>query len=63
MRRQLIISVMPFLGDGSTYGLRAMSYRVLRYALHRASWCKMVDAGLEWLIVRYVAESAIFLPG
>ncbi|KAK1923142.1 Rapamycin-insensitive companion of mTOR, middle domain-containing protein [Papiliotrema laurentii] len=48
----LLRCVMPFLGDGSTYGLRAMSYRVLRYALHRASWCKMVDAGLEWLIVR-----------
>lgn len=45
-------SALPFLADDSTPGRRAATYRILRLCLDRLSWGKMINFGIEWLIVR-----------
>ena len=47
-------SLLPFLCDESTHDKRAAAYRCLRLSLNRASWAQMINAGIEWLIVRQV---------
>lgn len=50
--KKLTSSTLPFLGDDSTYSRRAAAYRILRQILDRTAWGKMINAGIEWLIVR-----------
>ncbi|WRT70894.1 uncharacterized protein IL334_007893 [Kwoniella shivajii] len=48
----IIQSLIPFLGDSATPRHRAAGYRLMRYLLTRQSWGKMIEAGIEWLIIR-----------
>ncbi|TXT05984.1 hypothetical protein VHUM_03745 [Vanrija humicola] len=51
-------SVLLFLADDSTYRRRAAAYRLLRYMLTRLSWGRMINGGLQWIIIRTFTRDA-----
>jgi rapamycin-insensitive companion of mTOR len=44
--------ILPFMADLSSTRRRAAGYRLMRYLLDRSTWAKMLQAGIEWLVVR-----------
>ncbi|WVQ95387.1 hypothetical protein IAU59_002484 [Kwoniella sp. CBS 9459] len=53
-----IKGIVPYLSDSSTPRRRAAGYRVLRYALTRTAWGRMLASGIEWLIIRTFTRDA-----
>lgn len=43
---------MPFLADSSSVSQRAAAYRLLRYTLTRRNWGLMLNAGIEFVVIR-----------
>ncbi|WOO81922.1 Target of rapamycin complex 2 subunit ste20 [Vanrija pseudolonga] len=51
-------SVLLFLADDSTSRRRAAAYRLLRYMLTRLNWGRMINGGLQWIIIRTFTRDA-----
>lgn len=43
---------MPFLADTASVSQRAAAYRLLRYTLSRRNWGLMLNAGIEFVVIR-----------
>ncbi|KAK4687008.1 rapamycin-insensitive companion of mTOR, partial [Tremellales sp. Uapishka_1] len=56
--QNVLLCIMPFMGDSSTTQRRSAGYRLLRHLLDRATWIRMLDSGIEWLIVRTFTRDA-----
>ncbi|KAL7420859.1 hypothetical protein Q5752_004812 [Cryptotrichosporon argae] len=48
----VVHAVLPCLADTATSRRRSATYRLLRYFLTRPTWGTMLEAGVEWTIIR-----------
>jgi hypothetical protein len=49
---EVLQCTLPFLADSATSRQRTAGYRLLRYMVLRRTWGRMINAGVEWVIIR-----------